>query len=740
MGSKGACTIAQSFSESCCAAAALPFARRVHSMNPTPHAGPVWGMTIDDFWSLGVGGEDDETLASWSAQIEEVWAKWSVPEHVKKRISLSPHAEVLGQLCSGSRVGPSGTKMIRSMLALLYVCGQRRPLRQSCRRALGKAVSNALMRRCTMSVFGRRSFDCYAPGSVRMSWSEEARQEFLLAATLTPFMHLDLSRGFDSTVRAADSSSRGVGGVQTKVSASVVQDILRTAPKLRGAPDGFIAPGDGADADQPMVLAQKFFWTETLCSRAKTASGRYAVHINVTEMLASRLMAEQASRNLSSLHTRSAILTDSKVVAACISKGRSSSGLLNRELRRICALSLAASIDFFAPWISSAANAAADWSSRRPVHAVPWWKRTHRAAVCGGLRVPRVQRHTHDRFRACRVGEAKRPGPRRGSATSRSVSSSADSALRRVLGRSVQPKTRERYQRALSAFHLWRRAHSRRSWSSCSARRKDKLVARYLAHLVEDSDGPGYSAGSNLYSACRLYYDLPMPVTRRVLKVWKRESRVREALPLSDVHLRLMLGYCLQHKWYQFGLGLVLGYGGLLRVGEFLSLKYRDVKCTADGVVVILDSSKTFQSRSEAIVVRAPWDAYVKEFLRLETGRCPPRLRRRRASAFLLKMSYAKFAGRLRRLVKHVLRINDPDHMIRSHSLRRGGATALYRACRDTGTVAVAGRWASVNSLRRYLREGHALLLRMEDDVLSASQAAFLAVSRAVEVGAPTDQ
>lgn len=119
-------------------------------------------------------------------------------------------------------------------------------------------------------------------------------------------MNLDLCGGFDSTVRAADSSSRGIGGVQTKVSVSVVLDILRTAPKLRGfltCLDGIIAPAEDVAAEQPMILAQKFFWTETLGSRAKTPSGRYAVHINVTEMLVSRLMAEQASRNLGSLHT-----------------------------------------------------------------------------------------------------------------------------------------------------------------------------------------------------------------------------------------------------------------------------------------------------------------------------------------------------------------------------------------------------------------------------------------------------
>ena len=67
-----------------------------------------------------------------------------------------------------------------------------------------------------------------------------------------------------------------------------------------------------------------------------------------------------------------------------------------------------------------------------------------------------------------------------------------------------------------------------------------------------------------------------------------------------------------------------------------------------------------------------------------------------------------------------------------SHSLRIGGATALYRHCQDVETVKRFGRWAS-SAVHAYLSEAHEKLKGLAR--LMASSGSTLAVTGASSVG-----
>ena len=54
-----------------------------------------------------------------------------------------------------------------------------------------------------------------------------------------------------------------------------------------------------------------------------------------------------------------------------------------------------------------------------------------------------------------------------------------------------------------------------------------------------------------------------------------------------------------------------------------------------------------------------------------------------------------------------------PVGIWRTHSLRRGGATQLLQDTRSPEYCAVVGRWANLNSCRKYLRAGEALTARL---------------------------
>jgi hypothetical protein len=51
-----------------------------------------------------------------------------------------------------------------------------------------------------------------------------------------------------------------------------------------------------------------------------------------------------------------------------------------------------------------------------------------------------------------------------------------------------------------------------------------------------------------------------------------------------------------------------------------------------------------------------------------------------------------------------------PLDLFRTHSLRRGGATALPHETKSVEEVILIGRWKSLQSARTYLRAGEALL------------------------------
>ena len=75
------------------------------------------------------------------------------------------------------------------------------------------------------------------------------------------------------------------------------------------------------------------------------------------------------------------------------------------------------------------------------------------------------------------------------------------------------------------------------------------------------------------------------------------------------------------------------------------------------------------------------------------------------------------------RLLERVMRFLGMSHAaFRTHSLRRGGATALSMSGLTLAEVMVAGRWASERSAKLYVQKGEVLLLRLRNAAAPASQ------------------
>ena len=80
----------------------------------------------------------------------------------------------------------------------------------------------------------------------------------------------------------------------------------------------------------------------------------------------------------------------------------------------------------------------------------------------------------------------------------------------------------------------------------------------------------------------------------------------------------------------------------------------------------------------------------------------------------LFEVSYTTFGWWFQRVL---FAMGFAENTFRSHSLRRGGATALSLAMTPFTNIQMFGRWASEQSCRMYIKKGELSLLRLRAEV-----------------------
>lgn len=135
----------------------------------------------------------------------------------------------------------------------------------------------------------------------------------------------------------------------------------------------------------------------------------------------------------------------------------------------------------------------------------------------------------------------------------------------------VQPKTRERYSGSMDRFYDYlaredivlprRRDHM------------DALVSDYVEYLW--AEGEGRSSASTFLAALQDHDPKlrnQLPLAWRLMRTWNVNEVPDRAPPLTEAVLKAMVGWAFFHEKFKFGLSLLVGFHGLLRTGELLSL------------------------------------------------------------------------------------------------------------------------------------------------------------------------
>ena len=290
-------------------------------------------------------------------------------------------------------------------------------------------------------------------------------------------------------------------------------------------------------------------------------------------------------------------------------------------------------------------------------------------------------------------------------------------ATYRLLSLSLKPSTRARYQGGVDCFrqflcHYLSLPALPRSFRS-SAVRLDRLFATFTMFAFED-DLPFSSVKAAFWGLKKLNPQLGkfgLPVSfSLVCKSWQRLRPSKSALPISWPLTCLLAATLLESGHTRAAVLALLSFDCYLRVNEGCTLLKEDVVWVEGLPSLRLRNTKTGGLQDQFVAARHP---DVCRLLHRVWSATEPGHR-------LFPFSAVSFRSRLRRAERS---LGFPVHFT-PHSFRHGGASHDLRAGCPIAEVVLRGRWASVESSRRYFQQHRARFL----EVLSLAAESTLGV------------
>ena len=207
---------------------------------------------------------------------------------------------------------------------------------------------------------------------------------------------------------------------------------------------------------------------------------------------------------------------------------------------------------------------------------------------------------------------------------------------------------------------------------------------------------------------CALHHFEPftkrlVPSAWKLYKTWRRLEAPNRAPPLTRFIVFSIANYAVAHRDLVFAGLLLLGFFAMLRTGELLAVRPKDLILDNEKGLVSLFATKTGQrhAASETVAFHDHFtlDA-LKElvFLRRSQGLFNVPIWISSASSFRTKFQH------------HMKRFSLERHCFRPYSMRRGGATDLFQETGSMETVLLKGRWGSSQVGKIYIQDGLSFL------------------------------
>jgi len=292
-----------------------------------------------------------------------------------------------------------------------------------------------------------------------------------------------------------------------------------------------------------------------------------------------------------------------------------------------------------------------------------------------------------------------------------------------LISQSISRSTRKYYHRALKKFLSWTTTSSDSLRRLSDASQLDALLVEYFHHLFRNGNSRGNRQQAvNTSCAIRLVLGLQsasFPHSTRALVGWDKLQPVNQTAPMPYGICLVLAERFLLRRDRQMALITLIGFLGILRISEVLSLRWCDVSWPTIVAPGMLRLPKTKTGLNQSVMVKEHFVWTLLTRWLTETKDSPKCSKSSGQKIF--RISTTTYRAGLSSLQKSM----SLPVILTPHSLRAGGATRLHIDGESVETIAQRGRWRSLVTLRRYLQEGRSLqlTLSMPDEVCQKASA-----------------
>ena len=292
----------------------------------------------------------------------------------------------------------------------------------------------------------------------------------------------------------------------------------------------------------------------------------------------------------------------------------------------------------------------------------------------------------------------------------------------RLLEAGYAPATVKKYKSAVHRFLDWCMDFERTADTTDDL---DFLLADYFQELFDDNDGGCKSVavctlqGIRMY-APRLKSENSLPYAATMVTRWSKAMPSVSWPPLTWDLTVVIACQMTRNGFYEYGVGTLLAFHCLLRVGELCALRREDFADAHDSrlgsefkhAVVSIGKAKTGRFQSVQIT-----DSHVQGLVRAVVTDWAPK-----------ELLFPGGVDKYRSVFKRVCAELGLDSRYVPHSLRHGGATRLHLTGMSLEDILMRGRWKSTSSARTYVQSGRAMLMAVNAPESITKAAAVLSV------------
>lgn len=277
---------------------------------------------------------------------------------------------------------------------------------------------------------------------------------------------------------------------------------------------------------------------------------------------------------------------------------------------------------------------------------------------------------------------------------------------RYLLTSTLATTTQKKYKDAVYDFITWAIENND---DATTTDELDDLLMDYIHDLHGTGKGSRSKAACTVYGIITYVPSLKDKLTgaKRCLKGWNKLTKGRSYPPLTW-HLALVIALQLARRnHYDMGVGLLLAFDCFLRVSELVNIRRFDIADDGDpriskkrhGMLLRLSKTKT-GANQHVLVLNENVQTLVRGLVK----------------NMKLKDKVFNFtADKFRRTMKGVCSELGLSPLYVPHSLRHGGATHYHHVLSmSMEDVLKRGRWVSMESARRYVQTGVAVLMDYE--------------------------